>query len=69
MGFIGYLKFSHELAVDVIFEPKGQAAVPHPVFPPENAGAVAQIEDEQVVALGLKRLQGAVLQGGQQVVV
>ena len=68
LQFAGYLKFSHEFSVDIIFENKCQAAMPNPVFPPENSPTVAQIKDEQVVVLGMKSYKVLPFQERQEVV-
>ena len=46
------LEPAHELAVDVVFNGKGEAAVKQDRLLVKDAGAVAQIINQQVVPLG-----------------
>jgi hypothetical protein len=51
-----YLKLPHEPAVDEILQEKGQAAVKHEAFLPENPPPVPHVKDEQIGPAGLKGL-------------
>ena len=62
------LELAHEFAVDDIFDDKSRPAAEQEPLLPEDPGAVAQVEDQQVVTAWIERLKVTALQSGHQVV-
>ena len=62
------LKLAHKLAVDDVFDDKSRSAAEQEPLLSEDSGAVAQVEDQQVVTARIERLKITAFQSGHQVV-
>ena len=61
------LEFPHESSVDIVFEDKCQPSMPQVIPLPENPLPVAHIEDEKILAAGVKGPHSGALESSHEI--